>query len=335
MKWLSLLLRLLVLVSIATLLFFILVPDSFESTKYLHGEFIKSRESKPNNENAVAANPCLEKHINRPTDNPIAETTSSASKNPTENTTPKVLINRDPEVFDIVCQGDKLRYNLYAENVDRILVTYENEAEDTFSMQTIDPVPFKNGLEFEVPTTWLGPTSISATGFVKGKARLASSKVTFTVLNSETGLPSAKPKTTPTAIKTKMAPNAVSKISLFDGQITQAIYQARIIDGKTIQFGRIRLKLSELEPESSISLAASNAKAYVTYLTPAKTEAQAELEQLTGTISFGQRKKDRIQIKFDFNASNKSLSPEQDANDAIHTYRVFGETSAKFFNPEN
>ncbi len=102
-----------------------------------------------------------------------------------EDKTPKVLINRDPKVFDDVCAGDTLIFNIYAANIERVMLNFDNaNAKDGMGgIQLIQPVNFQNSVKFTTPSDWHGFTTISATGFAKvdGKPFIAGNKVTFNI----------------------------------------------------------------------------------------------------------------------------------------------------------
>ncbi len=110
--------------------------------------------------------------------------TTSVPVTQTEDNTPRVLINRDPRVFDNVCMGDTLIFNVYAANIKRIMISFDNaNAKDMSGIQIIQSVNFQNSVEFTIPPDWHGFTTISATGFteVSGKPSIAGNKVTFNI----------------------------------------------------------------------------------------------------------------------------------------------------------
>ncbi len=110
--------------------------------------------------------------------------TTSVPVTQTEDNTPRILINRDPRVFDNICMGDTLIFNVYAANIKRIMISFDNaNAKDLSGIQIIQSVNFQNSVEFTTPPDWHGFTTISATGFteVSGKPSIAGNKVTFNI----------------------------------------------------------------------------------------------------------------------------------------------------------
>jgi len=110
-----------------------------------------------------------------------APNTSTESIN-TDREMPKLLINRDPIVFDDVCSGDTLKYHIYQENVDRIIISYENKNPGMGAVENRLKLTFQNQITFIVPLGWYGETTITAMGSSsRGEIRLSMNKVTFNV----------------------------------------------------------------------------------------------------------------------------------------------------------
>jgi len=94
--------------------------------------------------------------------------------------TSKILINKDPIVFDNVAEGDVLNYNIYVEDVDRIMVTYRNaNTEDEFLYEIRETAVFENSFSYTIPTGSSSETTITATGYKNGVVGFATSTVTF------------------------------------------------------------------------------------------------------------------------------------------------------------
>lgn len=100
----------------------------------------------------------------------------------------KILINRTPSIFDNRSIGDTLNYKVYTEDVDKIIVSYENEnAEGSFSYEIRhNNKLFVNNFSFEIPNNFYGKTTITANGYKKGVLGYTTSSVTFnTALGNE------------------------------------------------------------------------------------------------------------------------------------------------------
>jgi len=312
------------LVTIAVLGFFVLFPDSFEAINFLADESKSELDNRQQefkefrNTEGIVSNPCRTDRSKQPQYPTTKERTRNARSE--QGGIPKLLINRDPAVFDVVCQGDVLHYKLYAEQVDRVMLWYENETTELGAMQMLERVPFETSLSFEIPTDWLGSSAITATGYVGGEVVLASSKVTFTVLNSTSGLAES-------TSESKSRLTVSSNIEIFDGTNSRAINMVRLIDDqKTLRLGRIQIELSNpvLEP-STIHLGSTTAMASVKYVTPAKRTKWRKLTQLQGTIRVGVKEENLLPIKVDFTAHDfVNVDAEQNV-----IFRVKGEAVAK------
>jgi len=94
----------------------------------------------------------------------------------------KILINRDPAIFDNITEGDVLNYNIYKEEVDRIMVTYEsvNDA-NSFSYEVKDNLAFANAFSYTIPAGYSGELKITAYGFKDGVNGYVKSVVTLNV----------------------------------------------------------------------------------------------------------------------------------------------------------
>lgn len=94
--------------------------------------------------------------------------------------TSKILINKDPVIFDNVAEGDVLNYNIYAEDVDKIMVVYTNaNTEDTFSYEIRENAIFENNFSYTIPSGSSGEITITATGYQNGVLGFATSTVNF------------------------------------------------------------------------------------------------------------------------------------------------------------
>ncbi|WP_044403369.1 T9SS type A sorting domain-containing protein [Lacinutrix sp. Hel_I_90] len=96
----------------------------------------------------------------------------------------KILINRDPQVFDNRSPGDVLNFKVYAENTDKIIVFYENENDkEQFIYETriAGELAFENDFNFVIPEHFYGETTITANGYKQGVWGYASNTVTFNV----------------------------------------------------------------------------------------------------------------------------------------------------------
>ncbi len=95
----------------------------------------------------------------------------------------KILINRDPAIFDNVVEGDIVNFNVYQENVDSIMVTYESENDSenfTYTTKSQNLV-FENPFSYTIPEGYSGELKITAYGFKNGVVGYAISTVTLEV----------------------------------------------------------------------------------------------------------------------------------------------------------
>ncbi len=98
--------------------------------------------------------------------------------------TSKILINRDPNIFDNRASGDELNFKVYVEDVDKIIVSYENENnEEAFSyeIRNSEGIQFTNDFTFTIPDNFYGKTTITAEGYKQGVLGYSSSTVTLNV----------------------------------------------------------------------------------------------------------------------------------------------------------
>jgi len=96
--------------------------------------------------------------------------------------TSKIIINRNPEVFDNLVEGDTLNFKVYSENVDKIILVYEGESKDDFvsSVAILNPA-FEVNVKYVLPEDlhFSGESKITAYGFIEGETGFASNYVTF------------------------------------------------------------------------------------------------------------------------------------------------------------
>lgn len=88
-----------------------------------------------------------------------------------EEVTSKIFINKDPEVFNnSIAEGSKLDFNIYTENLDKIMVSYENmNSKDSVVYAIRKPIKFENRFIYTVPKGHNGRTIIKANGYKNGK----------------------------------------------------------------------------------------------------------------------------------------------------------------------
>ena len=310
------LLRIIILIAIALLVFLVVFPNSFESL----GHFFTQAEKKlQDKQSSIAKNQLRQSNFcvgkGNTSINRTERSQSEVKHSESTQLGPKVFINRNPEVFDFVCKGDSLNFMLFAENVDKVLISYENENSEQVLVETIQPVPFENNITLNLPNDWLGSTVISVTGFAKeGKVKLATNKVEFIIQDNK------YEKANKLKQERQLSP---SYITLFDGKANKRLHNVKIIDSNTIILGRIRLKLSKpiLEVER-VDLTPDNTLAMLIYLTPSKLEAQRVLKQFKGSIETGKLSEKKLPIKINFSAIDSSKDGEL-------TYRVFGDGEAE------
>jgi len=233
---------------------------------------------------SCASEPVVHKSRNNPTNdatNNIPRITSDGA--------PKVLINRDPRAFDKICEGDTLEYYIYAENVDRIMVTYENN-QQTFLHGIVQPVNFETPMKFTTPKGWLGNTTIKVVGFAKGEIRLASNKATFNIIKRRlnTGPDKSKKETA-----SKAPPSF--KLKWRNEERAESFTRIQIINGKTLYIAnnpnsidswrmKIDLKKGNMEPNSRLLLSNDNADIWIKTLSPSKRLEPALLKNVSGIL---------------------------------------------------
>jgi len=94
--------------------------------------------------------------------------------------TSKILINRDPAIFDNVIEGATLTYNIYVEDVDKIMVTYESgDSSNVFTAEVRENLNFENSFSYTILPEYAGKLKITAYGFKNGFVGFVSSVVTL------------------------------------------------------------------------------------------------------------------------------------------------------------
>ena len=107
--------------------------------------------------------------------------TSNSARN---NFTSKILINRDPAIFDNRVPSNTLDFKVYVEHVDKIIVSYENENTGdlfSFEIRNKEDIQFSNDSSFTIPENYFGKTTITAQGYKEGILGYASNTVTLNV----------------------------------------------------------------------------------------------------------------------------------------------------------
>jgi len=97
--------------------------------------------------------------------------------------TSKVFINKDPMVFDNTVAGGTISYSIYSENVDQIMVVYENDnfRTDSSFENRIDAVQ-DNSFSFTIPEGYSGGnTTITAYGFKDDEFGVSIDTIEFNV----------------------------------------------------------------------------------------------------------------------------------------------------------
>lgn len=113
---------------------------------------------------------------------------TSASQRNTEEFQSKILINRDPAIFDNRVEGDVLTFNVLQEEVDEIMITFESKSDSsnfTYEIRSQN-LSFENQFTYTIPQGFSGEMTITAYGFDNDIFGLAKSKVTLNV-----GIPEA------------------------------------------------------------------------------------------------------------------------------------------------
>ncbi len=102
--------------------------------------------------------------------------------------TSKILINRDPVVFDNRIEGDELTFNVYQEDVDRIMITYEweNDLENFGYEIKSENLAFENPFTYTIPQGYNGELTITAYGYKNGVVGVAKSTVTLDIAIPDT-----------------------------------------------------------------------------------------------------------------------------------------------------
>jgi len=105
----------------------------------------------------------------------------AASRN-SNTITSKILINRDPAVFDNVFEGDILNYKVYIDDVDEVMLTYSFEnGVNNLSIEIKDNLTFENDFSFQIPAGQSGELKITAYGFKNGQIGFIQNSVTLNI----------------------------------------------------------------------------------------------------------------------------------------------------------
>lgn len=85
----------------------------------------------------------------------------------------KIFINKNPEIFnENIVERTKLNYKIYAENLDKIMIYYENKhSKDSLIYEVRKNISFENNISYRIPTGHSGKTIITANGYKNGKLR--------------------------------------------------------------------------------------------------------------------------------------------------------------------
>lgn len=108
---------------------------------------------------------------------------TSASQRNNDEFLSKILINRDPAIFDNLSEGDVLTFNVLQEDVDKIMVTYDSEGDSnnfTYEMRSQN-LNFENQFTYTIPEGYSGEMTITAYGFNNDLFGLTKSKITLDV----------------------------------------------------------------------------------------------------------------------------------------------------------
>ena len=107
---------------------------------------------------------------------------ANASRNTEDISASKILINRDPAIFDNVVEGDVLNYNVYVDNIDELIISYESEGNNFIvNLETRDNLSFENSFSYTIPAEYHGDLKITVYGFKNGVLGYAESIVTLNV----------------------------------------------------------------------------------------------------------------------------------------------------------
>ncbi len=79
----------------------------------------------------------------------------------------KILLNRDPAIFDNRIEGDVLNFNVYQEDIDRILLVFKSKSDQGNSKieMKVDNLSFQNNFSYPIPLGSGGKLTITAYGF--------------------------------------------------------------------------------------------------------------------------------------------------------------------------
>jgi len=94
--------------------------------------------------------------------------TGNINRSPNEITS-KIFINKDPVVFSNINEGDELNFNIYAEDLDKLMVTYENPVKkDSLIYEIRNQINFENNMNYTVPEGYYGKITVTANGYKNG-----------------------------------------------------------------------------------------------------------------------------------------------------------------------
>ncbi len=120
---------------------------------------------------------------NKPTYNFLEETLDPVNQRNENIFASKILINRDPAIFENRIEGDVLNFNVYQDDVDRIMLTYESENDSrnfAYEMKSGN-LSFENAVTYTIPQGYSGLLTITAYGYKNGVLGVAKSTVTLNV----------------------------------------------------------------------------------------------------------------------------------------------------------
>lgn len=341
--------RIALLIMLIFLGFTAFFPEWMELKDLLIADYNEQRKSRTDEE--------LESHIDKAKiqDCPIQPVThkinnTRENSNITKKTKqevdgfPKILLNRHPDVFNNnICEGDTLEYNIYAENVDSIMITYEHSSDTkNVNFQIINSSNFKTHVKHVIPSGMYGKTMITVNGFKKGKVGFSTSKVTFNIKkryrsNEELQIAekSKAIKNLPSyRLKWRIGGNeekhtsvkVVDKVNLHIANSSKSIDSWRM---------KIILKKDILKPNSRVKLNNNTATIYVKKLSPSKKYEPAIVTNLLGTLISSSVKNGSYTVKLDVIASNNALSDSNQAQLVKEVFYLKGDALIKEYTHES
>ncbi|MCF6263550.1 MAG: hypothetical protein L3J24_08215 [Xanthomonadales bacterium] len=249
--------------------------------------------------------------VHKSRNSPIIDATNNIPRI-TSDGAPKVLINRDPRAFDKVCEGDTLEYYIYAANIDRMMVTYENNKQ-TLWHGIIQPVNFETPMKFSAPKGWLGNTTIKVTGFAKGEVKLASNRATFNIIKRRLNKAPDKPKKEAAhkvppsfELKWRNAERArrFTRIQIIDGKTLYIAYSSNNIENWRM---KIDLKKENIGPNSHIMLTNDSADVWIKTLSPSKRFEPALIKNVSGILVTENSINGHYLVRLEVHASDQTL----------------------------